>query len=182
MKGLVLYKSKYGATKKYAEWIAEELDADFCDMAKFKVSHMLNYDTVILGSGIYAGSCEAFKYMKKYALALGGKNVFIFAVGMSPESRKIVAELRIRYLTRAFERLPVFYFRGAWGNAPLNIKDQVIYKLLRKALSRKNPNEYSDLEKALVESEGLEQNWIRRENVGKLIDAVKEGKKADLNY
>lgn len=38
MNTIVIYKSKYGATKKYAEWIAERLlvelcdaDGDFCD-------------------------------------------------------------------------------------------------------------------------------------------------------
>lgn len=28
MNCIVLYKSKYGATKKYAEWIAEELNCE----------------------------------------------------------------------------------------------------------------------------------------------------------
>ena len=28
MKGIILYKSKYGATKQYAEWIAEDLGCE----------------------------------------------------------------------------------------------------------------------------------------------------------
>ena len=35
-KGLVLYKSKYGATKKYAQMTAEEFGADLLEIDKWK--------------------------------------------------------------------------------------------------------------------------------------------------
>ncbi len=35
MKTIVVYKSKYGYTKRYAEWIAEELSCDIKENAAF---------------------------------------------------------------------------------------------------------------------------------------------------
>jgi len=35
-KTLVIYSSKYGHTKKYAEWLAEDLSADICDDKNLK--------------------------------------------------------------------------------------------------------------------------------------------------
>jgi menaquinone-dependent protoporphyrinogen IX oxidase len=57
-KALVLYFSKYGSTKKYAEWIASELNGDIYNIKKFNQNSLKEYDTIILGSGLYAGKIE----------------------------------------------------------------------------------------------------------------------------
>ena len=36
MNAIVIYKTKYGSTKQYAEWIAEELGCDFIDAKNVK--------------------------------------------------------------------------------------------------------------------------------------------------
>jgi menaquinone-dependent protoporphyrinogen IX oxidase len=57
-KVLVMYFSKYGHTKKYAEWIALELNGDIYNIKNIKSSILKNYDAIILGSGLYAGKIE----------------------------------------------------------------------------------------------------------------------------
>jgi flavodoxin len=47
-----MYFSKYGSTKKYAEWIAEELNGDIFDIKNVKNSSLDDYSTIILGSGL----------------------------------------------------------------------------------------------------------------------------------
>ncbi len=54
MSTIVIYKTKYGATKKYAEWIAEELGCDMVDAKDIKIDDILKYDTIIYGGGLYA--------------------------------------------------------------------------------------------------------------------------------
>ena len=44
---VVLYGSKYGSTKQYAEWIAEELNADLLDVNDANLQNIKNYDTII---------------------------------------------------------------------------------------------------------------------------------------
>jgi stalled ribosome rescue protein Dom34 len=54
MNGIILYQSKYGATKKYADWISEETGLSCVETKKAVIDDIVNYDTIILGGGIYA--------------------------------------------------------------------------------------------------------------------------------
>lgn len=47
----VVYQSHYGTTPKYAEWIAESLEADLLNRKKVSVSDLSQYDMIIYGGG-----------------------------------------------------------------------------------------------------------------------------------
>ena len=49
MKGIILYKSKYGATKQYAEWIAERTGFPCVRTEDADIRTISECDTVILG-------------------------------------------------------------------------------------------------------------------------------------
>jgi flavodoxin len=72
-KVLVLYFSKYGYTKKYAEWIAAELNGDIYDIKHFKQNSIKNYGTIILGSGLYAGKIQGINIIIKHYEAIKNK-------------------------------------------------------------------------------------------------------------
>lgn len=42
MKGIILYKSKYGATRKYAEWLVEATGFECIEINKAKISEVKN--------------------------------------------------------------------------------------------------------------------------------------------
>ena len=54
MKGIILYTSKYGATKRYADWLAAESGFDCIETKNAKIEDVIQYDAIILGGGIYA--------------------------------------------------------------------------------------------------------------------------------
>ena len=68
MKGIILYKSKYGATKKYADWIAEETGFKSSEITKVKVSDLMPYDVIVIGGGIYASGIAGLDFLKKHIL------------------------------------------------------------------------------------------------------------------
>ena len=49
MNTIVIYKSKYGATKQYALWIGEELGCKIVDAKNIKASDLAEYDNIIYG-------------------------------------------------------------------------------------------------------------------------------------
>lgn len=53
MDGVILYQSKYGAAKKYADWLAEETGYPCMETKKADIKEIEKYDTIILGGGIY---------------------------------------------------------------------------------------------------------------------------------
>ena len=54
MKTIVIYKSKTGFVRKYAEWIAEDLLADIFEVSKVNINMLAKYDTVIFGGSLHA--------------------------------------------------------------------------------------------------------------------------------
>ncbi|PHV69324.1 flavodoxin [Sporanaerobium hydrogeniformans] len=58
MKTLVVYSSKYGATKKCAQMIATELqgEVELINLLEKKPKELVKFDQVIIGASIYVGS------------------------------------------------------------------------------------------------------------------------------
>ena len=65
MKGLVIYKGRYGATKQYATWIAKELGLPAASADRFPVDELSKYDYFVIGSSVYIGKLEIRKWLKK---------------------------------------------------------------------------------------------------------------------
>jgi flavodoxin len=53
-KSLVVYSSISGFTKKYAEWIAEELGTKALSLSKFDVNSAQSYEIIIYGGNLHA--------------------------------------------------------------------------------------------------------------------------------
>ena len=65
MKTVVLFQSKYGATKKYAQWIAEELSCDIFERKNINANALEAYDTIVYGGGLYAGGVSGIDLLVK---------------------------------------------------------------------------------------------------------------------
>ena len=83
-KGIILYQSKYGATKKYADWLMEETGFDCTATKNAKIETVRNYDVIILGGGVYASGIAGLQFLKKNINQLTDKKIAVFAVGASP--------------------------------------------------------------------------------------------------
>ncbi len=84
MKGLVIYKGKYGATKQYAMWIGQELQLPVASADRFPIDELPKYDYFILGSSVYIGKLEIKDWLKKNFQAMQNKKIFFFQVAGSP--------------------------------------------------------------------------------------------------
>lgn len=93
MKTVVIYKSKTGFTKKYAEWIAEELSADIFNASKVNVNTLNKYDTIIYGGSLYAVGIIGVGLIKKNINKLKDKRLVVFATGASPLRDNVINEV-----------------------------------------------------------------------------------------
>ena len=59
----VIYKSKYGATKRYAGWIALKLNADLYELSDIRVKDLKEYETIIYGGPLYVGKIKGIKFI-----------------------------------------------------------------------------------------------------------------------
>ncbi|HEY8445196.1 MAG TPA: flavodoxin domain-containing protein, partial [Bacilli bacterium] len=88
-KTAVIYKTKYGSTKKYAEWIAQNLSCDIFDAREVKVNDLLKYDVIIFGGGLYASGIIGIQTITKNYSKLKDKEIIIFTCGITnPEDKE----------------------------------------------------------------------------------------------
>ena len=66
MKGIIIYKSKYGATSQYAHWLSEELKLPAREPEEITSNELADCDFIIVGSAVYVGNLLIRKWLKKH--------------------------------------------------------------------------------------------------------------------
>ena len=169
---LVMYQSKYGATKKYAEWLAEKLSCDLIKTKDANINKVIKYDTIILGGGIYASGIAGISFLKKNYTKLKDKKIVVFAVGASPYNEEAIKNLKEHNLRDELSEISCFYCRGAWNEEKMSWKDRVLCNMLKKVVLKKDPSKYEPWEEALVEAIGSKCDWTSKENINPIIEFI----------
>ena len=91
MKTLILYASKHGAAREIAQRISSGMaDAVIHDLKHKGIPPLAQFDCVITGSSLYAGSIrrEAKAFLSKNTDGLQGKRIGLFLCGLDAKSEK----------------------------------------------------------------------------------------------
>lgn len=170
---LVLYKSKYGATREYVEMLKNEIACDVYEIDKYKLQDINQYELIIFAGGIYASGISVMKYIKRNIKKLKDINLIIFAVGASPYDKKAFQDVIEHNLKDISLNIPVFYGRGSYDEDIMNFKDRTLCQLLKKSLSKKDPSTFEPWMKALFEADGKSSNWINKTYLKPVLEYVK---------
>ena len=174
MNAIVVYKTKYGSTKTYAEWIAEELDCEAIDAKKVTADDLLKYDTIIYGGGLYAEVINGVTLITKNFNKLKEKKIIVYTTGITPiECRdyydKLVTEKNFK--PEMLNYIKIFNFLGRMIINELSVVHKTAIKTLKKIMSGKeNPTE---MEKLLVELCDADGDFTDREAIDDLIEYAK---------
>lgn len=169
-KGLILYQSKYGATKRYADWLAEITGFDCVKTPQASVRQAAEYDVIVLMGGIYASGVAGLSFFKKNRDALAGKRLAVFCVGASPYDEAALAQLSAHNLKDA--GIPCFYGRGAWDEAAMSFADRTLCKMLQKAVAKQDPATYEPWQRALMSAVGQTCDWTDKAYLVPLTDWI----------
>lgn len=172
MNGIILYQSKYGATKKYADWISEKTGFSITEIKKAKIYDVQKYDNIILGGGIYASGIAGLSFLRKNIDMLKGKKILVFCVGASPYDEVAFQKIVQHNMKDKLTDIPCFYCRGAWNMDKMNIIDRNLCKMLRKVVANKNPNEYEVWEKALMAAGNNNCDWTDEKYIEPILKAL----------
>lgn len=172
--GIIIYRSKYGATKKYANWLAEMTGYDCVETQNASLKTVSEYETIVLCGGIYASGIAGLPFLKKYFSDLRGKKIAIFCVGASPYDEQAFNEIKKHNLNGELSDIPLFYGRGAWDESRMSFKDRTLCKLLQKAISKKDPNTYEPWMKALMSAVGKSCDWTDREYLASIREYLEK--------
>ena len=114
----VIYRSKYGTTKQYAQWIAEALGAELFERYTIKAARLNDYDMVIYGGGLYAGGISGINLVTKNPC----KKLVLFTVGLAtPENTDYSEILKKNLSPEMRQSTKVFHLQGGIDYAKLGI-------------------------------------------------------------
>ena len=173
MKTIVIYKSKTGFTKKYAEWIANDLLADIFDVSKVNIDMLTTYDTIIYGGSLYAVGINGVKLIKQNIDKLKDKKVVVFATGASPPREAVLNEVRNTNFTIEQQKyIKFFYLRGGFNYSELNLFDKILMTLLKWKIKSKKKEELTTDEIGMLAVYDKPVNFTREENIVEILNYV----------
>jgi len=173
MKTAVIYKSKSGFAKKYAEWIAQALIADIYESSQVNTEMLTEYDTVIYGGGLYAVGINGVKLITQNLDKLKGKKVVVFATGASPSREEVICDVRNKNFTAEQQKqIRFFYLRGGFDYSKLKPLDKVLMTLLKWKIKIKRKTELLSDEIGMLAAYDKPVDFTRRKNVDELVSYV----------
>ncbi|MBR4890467.1 MAG: flavodoxin [Clostridia bacterium] len=174
MSSIVVYKSKYGSTKNYAEWIAEELSCEAVEAKKVNADDLLKYDTIIYGGGLYAEIINGVSLIAKNIDKFKNKKIIVYSTGITPLNYreyydKLVIEKNFK--PEMLGRIKVYNFLGKMVLDELSFAHRTALKGLKKIMSSKeNPTE---MEKLLIELCDADGDFTDKNSIDELLNYAK---------
>ena len=169
----VIYKSKYGATKRYAGWIALKLDADLYEVSDIRRKDLKQYDTIIYGGPLYTGKIKDIKFITNNYEDIKEKNVYVFIVGMREFDEDYINSILENNIPKEIaDNIEIFYFRGKMNYKELSLKDKILITGLRVSISNKKQSDISNEEKMTLEIIDNYIDYIDKKSIDILLDNV----------
>ena len=172
MKICVVANSKTGFTKRYADWIAEELSCAVIPYTDFTKSMADENGLVIFGSRLHAGRIEYLNKVKPLFENSFSK-LIVFAVGAAPVSatsaiNKFWAD---NFTAAELSAIPRFYMQGGLSYEKMNLLDKIMMKAAALIMGRKNISD--ETEEGFTEDISKSFDSSSREYIRPLVSFVK---------
>ena len=168
----VIYKSKYGSSKRYAGWIALKLDADLYELDDIRVKDLDEYDTIIYGGGIYVGKINGIKFINKNYDRIKDKKIIIFAVGMESKGENFEKIVHNTFNEECLKNIKIFNFKGSFDYFSLSFMDKILMKGLKVSIDKKCIRELTEDDKIILDGFEREVNLCDKKSIESLIGSV----------
>lgn len=171
---VVIYKSKYGSTKKYAEWISEELKCDLLESAEIEEDRLKKYSTVIFGGGLYASGINGIKLINRNYEIIKDKNILIFTVGLSSTQDKSIFKpiIEKNFTQDMQENIDFFHFRGGINYKELSLLHKLMMTMLKRMVSKKNEKERTLDDEDILKTYGKKVDFTDKNHIEPIISHV----------
>lgn len=179
-KAIVIYSSKRGSTKQYAEWIAEDLGCEAVPFSEIKKVNLYEYNAIIYGGWIRGSGIVDFDvFRKKWLTRDLVDKLIVFGVGVAkatPENYMQVYDINYKKLAKEGEHNPTLYIlSGAYDPAKVTGFDKALMGVMKKVLiSGAKAANADDDAKALADALENGIQAVERKNVDAI---VKEARK-----
>ena len=155
----IIYKSKTGHTKKYAEMLGEKLNMPFYEIKEAEKKLNKNDEIIYLGWICATRIVGLNKVLKKYKVNCCG------AVGAYPKTDENVQNIK----NANNIKIPLFYMQGGIDYTKLN----KIYKKLLQTIGKTIQNSSDNVDKEIVEMFEKGKSFVCEENLKEIEEYLK---------
>jgi len=137
MEKIVIYKSKTGFTKQYAEWIADEIGCKAVDIKTASPDFLKPYHLVIYGGGITAGQIGGLKNFKTTMSAFTDKKFVVFATGATPAEVMIKDDnfINANFTGEEKQKIPFYYLQSGINYEKMSFGGRLLMKIFSSMLA-----------------------------------------------
>lgn len=174
IKTAVIYNSKYGSTKRYANWIADEIHADLFEDSEIKINDLSQYNTIVFGGSLHAVGIKGIKLITKNFEILQDKKIIVFAVGCSPAHKEALEQVYNHNFNNTFNgTVHFFYLRGAFNYNDLSAADKLMMNALKAKIKMKKENELDEDAKNLLACYNHPADWTDKKAILPIVECIK---------
>ena len=155
----IIYKSKTGHTKKYAEMLGKKLNIPFYEIKETEKKLNRNDEIIYLGWVCATRIVGLNKVLKKYKVKCCG------AVGAYPKTDENVQNIK----NANNIKIPLFYMQGGIDYTKLN----KIYKKLLQTIGKTIQNSSDNVDKEIVEMFEKGKSYVCEENIKEIEKYLK---------
>lgn len=168
----VIYKSKYGTTEKYANWISEELGADLYEFDEVNTQILLEYDTIIFGGGMYAGGVLGFStFAKRSYESIKDRNIILFGVGSSLNKKSAVEAIQKNNMSEEmYWKIKPFFLRGGLDYKKMKRLDRLAMFIMKKIIQAKKLSDEDSL--GILATYGKTVDFTDKSSISPIIEYV----------
>lgn len=174
LKTIVVFKSESGFTKKIAERIANELNADIFDMKSIRLANLSDYDAVIYGGAVHAQRIIGLRKIKTTLKKLNKQIKVVFAVGSAANDSFSIPIIKKSNLTEEeLKKIRFFYFRGGYNKESLTLQSKMIMSIVSTLVFKRIQNKKPEF-KEILEMMNDSADYTQTENISSLISYVRQ--------
>lgn len=124
---LIVYQSKYGSTRQYAEWIHRDIPSDLVDAEKVDKPEFAGYDVIVFGSYIRMGRIVIAPFIVENWGNVKGKKVILFTTSGTPPGHPNIRKIYDSGLPENIRReIKYFPLRGRILSKDLSFFDNLL--------------------------------------------------------
>lgn len=173
-KTAVVYATKNGSTKRYAEWIARDCGAKLIALEEAVIDELTEYDTLVYGGAVYAGNIMGISFIKDNRDLLKNVRLVVYAVGLTqPGDEVAFAQVIDRNFTEEERKgIRFFHFPGELDYKKMNFAQKSIMRVLKRSIQKKPENARSQMEAHILDTYGGRVDFTNYAYVKELVKFV----------
>ncbi|WP_126246623.1 flavodoxin domain-containing protein [Chitinophaga rhizosphaerae] len=131
MKGLVVYKGKYGATMQYGIWLGAALNWPVVKSDFVRPEQITQAECILIGTSVYIGRLQVKQWLQANLPLLEGKRLIFFVVaGGVPDNLDEVKTYVEKGVPDALQPgAECFYLPGRLHFGLLSLKDKILLRI-----------------------------------------------------